>query len=73
VFNGQFYGDYMRRYWAVEAAFEKADAIAAQGGAAVIRMSPDEEQNVLVYDTRTTTPDGSRPRRMTRASSLVDA
>ena len=52
MLNGHFFGDYARRYWAVEAAFEKADAIAARGGAAVITMAMDGRQDALLYDTR---------------------
>ena len=50
--NGKFYGDYTRRYWAIEAAFEKADAIAADGGAATITIAMDGAQDALLYDTR---------------------
>lgn len=50
--NGQFYGDYTRRYWAIEAAFEKADAIAADGAAAIITIAMDGAQDALLYDTR---------------------
>ncbi|HRO02011.1 MAG TPA: hypothetical protein PLS69_00185 [Terricaulis sp.] len=49
--NGEFYGDYTRRYWAIEAAFEKADAIAAQGARATIAIAMDGQQDALLYDT----------------------
>lgn len=51
--NDEFYGDYTRRYWAIDAAFEKADDTAAGGGSAVITIAMDGEQNALLYDTRT--------------------
>jgi hypothetical protein len=54
--NGKFYGDYTRRYWAIEAAFEKADAIAAKGGAATITIARDGAQDALLYDTRAPAP-----------------
>jgi len=54
--NGNFYGDYTRRYWAIEAAFEKADAIAAKGGAATITIAMDGVQDALLYDTRAPAP-----------------
>jgi hypothetical protein len=50
--NGAFYGDYVRRYWAIEAAFEKADDIAARGGGALITLAIDGQQDALLYDTR---------------------
>ncbi len=50
--NGKFYGDYTRRYWAIEAAFEKADAVAAEGGAAIITIAMDGVEDALLYDTR---------------------
>lgn len=58
--NGKFYGDYSRRYWAIEAAFEKADAIAADGGAATITIAMDGAQDALLYDTRAPAPRGAR-------------
>lgn len=58
--NGNFYGDYTRRYWAIEAAFEKADAIAADGGAATITIAMDGAQDALLYDTRAPTPRNAR-------------
>lgn len=63
--NGAFYGDYTRRYWAIEAAFEKADAIAAKGGAATITIAMDGAQDALLYDTRTPAPRGAgdKPKR----------
>jgi hypothetical protein len=54
--NGSFYGDYVRKYWALEAAFEKADEIAASGGAATINWTIDGQQNTLLYDTRRPAP-----------------
>lgn len=54
--NGKFYGDYTRRYWAIEAAFEKADKIAADGGAAIITIAMDGVEDALLYDTRTPAP-----------------
>lgn len=57
--NGKFYGDYTRRYWAIEAAFEKADAIAAKGGAATITIAMDGAQDALLYDTRAPAPRGA--------------
>jgi hypothetical protein len=54
--NGQFYGDYTRRYWAIEAAFEKADAVAMDGGAAIITIAMDGAQDALLYDTRAPAP-----------------
>ena len=48
--NGKFLGDYTRRYWAIEAAVEKAKDIAAHGRAAVVMF--DGRQNVVHYDTR---------------------
>ncbi len=50
--NGDFYGDYARRYWALEAAFDKADDIAASGGAATITWAVDGQQHAALYDTR---------------------
>jgi hypothetical protein len=47
--NGQFYGDYTRRQWAIDAAIEKADDITARGGAAVVRTGGHQD---LLYDTR---------------------
>ena len=58
--NGNFYGDYTRRYWAIEAAFEKADAIAAKGGAATITIAMDGAQDALLYDTRAPAPRHAR-------------
>jgi hypothetical protein len=54
--NGKFYGDYVRRYWAIEAAFEKADAIGADGGAAIITITMDGEQDAVLHDTRAPAP-----------------
>lgn len=54
--DGEFYGDYTRRYWAIEAAVEKADAIAADGGAAVITIAMDGEADATLYDTRQPAP-----------------
>ncbi len=64
--NGKFYGDYTRRYWAIEAAFEKADAIAAKGGAATITIAMDGAQDALLYDTRAPAPRGAgdKPKRL---------
>jgi hypothetical protein len=59
--NGRFHGDYVRKYWALEAAFEKADEVAANGGAATITWTIDAEQDALLYDTRR-----PAPRAMTR-------
>ncbi len=61
--NGRFYGDYVRRYWAIEAAVEKADAIAADGGAAIITIAMDGVQDALLYDTRAPTSPGARGKR----------
>jgi len=63
--NDNFYGDYTRRYWAIEAAFEKADAIAAKGGAATITIATDGAQGALLYDTRVPAPRdaGDKPKR----------
>jgi hypothetical protein len=58
--NGAFYGDYVRRYWAIEAAFEKADDIAARGGAALITLAIDGQQDALLYDTRRPAPSRAR-------------
>lgn len=57
--NGHFYGDYTRRYWAIEAAFEKADAVAADGGAATITIAMDGAQDALLYETRAPAPRGA--------------
>lgn len=54
--NGNFYGDYSRRYWALDAAFEKADDIAASGGAAIITWTIDGQHDALLYDTRRPAP-----------------
>lgn len=54
--NGKFHGDYARRYWAIEAAFEDADAIAENGGAAIITIALDGAQDALLYDTRARNP-----------------
>ena len=54
--NGTFYGDYVRKYWALEAAFEKADEVAASGGAATITWRVDGLQGALLYDTRRPAP-----------------
>ena len=54
--NDKFYGDYTRRYWAIEAAFARADAIAKDGGAAIIMIAMDGEQDALLYDTRAPAP-----------------
>ncbi len=59
--DGRFFGDYPRRYWAIEAAFEKADDIDANGGAAIIAMTLRGEQRALIYDTRSGPP-ASPPR-----------
>ena len=56
AFNGDFYGDYVRKYWALDAAFEKADEIAASGGAATITWTMDGQPNTLLYDTRRPAP-----------------
>ncbi len=76
--NGDFFGDYSRRYWALEAAFEKADDIAARGGAAIITSAMDGQQDALLYDTRRPTPreeaeraNQARPRRTLRWPPLV--
>jgi hypothetical protein len=61
--DGRFHGDYARRYWAIEGAFEKADDIAANGGSAIITMTLRGEQNALIYDTRSGPP-ASPPRSM---------
>lgn len=66
AFNGRFYGDYVRKYWALEAAFEKADEIAAKGGAATITWTIDGEQDALLYDTRRPAPRENVKRAMTR-------
>lgn len=58
--NGKFYGDYTRRYWAIEAAFEKADAVAAEGGAAIITIAMDGVEGALLYDTRAPAPRPAR-------------
>ena len=58
--NDKFYGDYTRRYWAIEAAFEKADAIAADGGAATITIAMDGVEDALLYDTRAPAPRRAR-------------
>lgn len=50
--NGAFYGDYTRKYWPLEAAFEEADRIASSGDAATISWAIDGEQDTLLYDTR---------------------
>lgn len=50
--NDDFYGDYARRYWALESAFAKADEIAARGGAAMVTWAVDGQQDALLYDTR---------------------
>lgn len=54
--NGDFHGDYARRYWALEAAFEKADDIAASGGVATITWAVDGQQDALLYSTGAPTP-----------------
>jgi hypothetical protein len=64
--NGKFYGDYVRRYWALEAAFEKADEVAANGGAATITWTIDGEPNALLYDTRRPASRENVNRAMTR-------
>lgn len=64
--NGRFYGDYARKYWALEAAFEKADEVAASGGAATITWTMDGEQDALLYDTRRPAPREKVKRAMTR-------
>ena len=64
--NGRFYGDYVRKYWALEAAFEKADEVAASGGAATITWTIDGEQDALLYDTRRPAPREKVKRAMTR-------
>ena len=50
--NGEFYGDYTRRYWALQAAFEKADELSARGRETVIASAMDGQQDVVLYDTR---------------------
>ena len=69
--NRDFFGDYVRRYWALEAAFEKADDIAARGGAAIITWTVDGQQDAPLYDPRRPTPRGKAERaveaRATRA------
>jgi hypothetical protein len=64
--NGTFYGDYVRKYWALEAAFEKADAITASGGAATITWTIDGEHDALLYDTRRPAPRDKVKRAMAR-------
>lgn len=54
--NGDFYGDYARRFWALEAAFDKADEIAERGEAAIITWTVDGQHDVLLYDTRRPAP-----------------
>lgn len=54
--NGKFYGDYTRKYWALEAAFEKADDISLKGGAATITWATDGRQDALLYDSRSASP-----------------
>jgi len=54
--NGDFYGDYARRFSALEAAFEKADDIAERGGIAIITWTVDGQHDVLLYDTRRPAP-----------------
>jgi hypothetical protein len=49
--NGKFFGDYVRRDWALEAAFEEAEAIAARGGAATVTWAKDG-QEAMLNDTR---------------------
>lgn len=50
--NGSFYGDYTRRDWAIEAGLEKADDLAARGGAAVVKTLTDAQEEATLYDTR---------------------
>jgi hypothetical protein len=64
--NGRFHGDYVRKYWALEAAFEKADEVAATGGAATITWTIDGEQDALLYDTRRPAPREKVKRDMAR-------
>lgn len=64
--NGKFYGDYVRKYWALEAAFEKADEVAVSGGAATITWTIDGEPNALLYDTRRPAPREKIKRAMAR-------
>lgn len=54
--NGKFYGDYVRRNWALEAAFEKADDIIASGGAAIVTEAMHDQQDAVLYDTRLHAP-----------------
>lgn len=69
AYNGNFYGDYTRRYWAIEAAFEKADAIAAKGGAATVTIAMDGAQDALLYDTRE--PRNARRKRQTQEGAIA--
>jgi hypothetical protein len=66
--NGAFYGDYARRDWAVEAALEKADDIAARGGAAVVAWTMDGQANARFYDTRR-----PKPSPLEHARRILDA
>lgn len=54
--NGDFYGDYSRKNWALEAAFEKADALAKLGRAAIITRTVDGQTDTPLYDTRCPLP-----------------
>jgi prolipoprotein diacylglyceryltransferase len=67
--NGELYGDYVRKAWALEAAFEKADELAASGRAATIACAIDGRRETLLYDTRSPAPSRGSPRR--RASGHV--
>lgn len=50
--DGKFYGDYSRREWAIEGAFERAHLAAARGGAAVVEAAGDGKHEATLYDTR---------------------
>ena len=50
--NGNFYGDYSRKYWALEAAIKKADALVELGRAATITSNVDGRTDTPLYDTR---------------------
>ena len=56
--NGDFHGDYTRKYWAIDSALRKADEISAEGGAAIVTTTLDGRHDALLYDTRS-------PRRFT--------
>jgi hypothetical protein len=54
--NGKFFGDYTRRAWALEAAFQKADVIAARNGVATVTWTMKGQRDAMLYDTRRPTP-----------------